>query len=121
MSEPPILDPQPLRGLLEIGAPPSLVQELIELYQEDVPNRLGRLEKALGLGDLAVVAAEAHTLKGALGSLGLQRFMDLTARLEAQARAGRLAETVALAQDLPAAYAAALQGLQGTFLVPKPD
>jgi len=121
VSEPPILDPQPLRDLLEIGAPPSLVQELIELYQEDVPYRLGRLEKALGLGDLTGVAAEAHTLKGALGSLGLQRFMDLTARMEAQARAGRLAETGALAQDLPAAYAAALQGLQETFPAPKPD
>ncbi len=115
MSDRPILDPQPLRDLLEIGAPASLLQELIALYQEDVPFRLGRLEKALGLADLTAVAVEAHTLKGALGSLGLQRFMDLMASLEAHARAGRLAETQALAQALPAAYTEALQGLLVTF------
>lgn len=115
MSERPILDPQPLRDLLEIGAPASLVQELIALFQEDVPYRLGRLEKALGSADLGAAAAEAHTLKGALGSLGLQQFMDLTARMEAHARAGRLEETVDLAQGLATAYADALQGLLETF------
>ena len=118
MSDRPILDPQPLRDLLEIGAPASLIQELIALYQEDVPERLARLETALGAEDLAAAAVEAHTLEGARGSLGLQRFMDLMASLEREARAGRLAETVALAQGLPAAYAEALRALLATFPAP---
>ena len=118
MSDRPILDPQPLRDLLDIGAPASLIQELIALFQEDVPERLGRLDKALGTEDLAAAAVEAHTLKGALGSLGLQRSMDLMASLECAARAGRLAETVALAQGLPAAYAEALRALLATFPAP---
>lgn len=118
MSELPILDPQPLRDLLDIGAPASLIQELIALYQEDVPDRLGRLENVLGAGDLPAAAVEAHALKGALGSLGLQRFMDLMASLEAQARAGRLPETVALTQGVPAAYAEALGALLATFPAP---
>lgn len=118
MSERPILDPQPLQDLLDIGAPASLIQELIALYQDDVPDRLGRLEKALEAEDLVAAAVEAHALKGALGSLGLQRFMDLMVSLEAQAKAGRLNETLAVARALPAAYAEALQSLLETFPAP---
>lgn len=118
MSERPILDPQPLRDLLDIGAPGSLVQELIALYQEDVPFRLGKLEVALAAGDLATATVQAHTLKGALGSLGLQRFMDLIAHMETHARAGLLPESLELAQGLPSAYAEALQALQAAFPAP---
>ena len=115
MSDPPILDPLPLQDLLEIGAPPALIQELIGLFQEDVPARLVLLKTALAAADAEQAAAEAHQLKGALGNLGLVHFADLAARIETHAWQGRLEEVSPLAEALPAAYEAALQALKVAF------
>jgi HPt (histidine-containing phosphotransfer) domain-containing protein len=111
----PVLDPKPLRDLLEMGASAELAQELIALFQEDVPMRLGLLKAALDGGDAGQALAEAHQLKGSLGNLGLLRFADLAARLEAQVRSGRLDLAPALAEAMPGAYEEALRALQEAF------
>lgn len=111
----PILDPKPLRDLLEMGASAELVQELIGLYQEDVPMRVGLLKAALASGDPGQALAEAHQLKGSLGNLGLSRFADLAARLEAQVRDGHLDLAPALVEAMPGAYEEALRALLEAF------
>lgn len=115
MSEWPILDAQPLRDLLELGAEEGLVQELIALYQEDVPPRMTSLSEAMAAGDLARMLTEAHQLKGALGNLGLMRFADMAARIEAEARAGGLVEGPVLVEALPAAYDEGLAAFREAF------
>lgn len=111
----PVLDPHPLRDLLGLGASLALVHELISLFQEDVPARLGLLNQALGALDAQQVMMEAHQLKGALGNLGLARFAELAARIEAQAREGQMEQVPKLAEALPAAYAEALAALRSEF------
>ena len=115
MPELPILDPRPLQDLLDMGAGPELVQELVDLLKEDAPPRFATLREALGAGDGAGAVQEAHQLKGALGNLGLQRFADLAARIEAHARAEAFAPALELTALLPAAYEEALAALEAAF------
>ena len=115
MPDLPTLDPRPLQELLDIGAGPDLVQELVGRLKEDAPPRLVTLRAALEAADDATVIQEAHQLKGALGNMGLQRFADLAARIEAHVRDGRREPARALAEALPAAYEEALAALQDAF------
>lgn len=98
-----------------MGATPALVQELITLFEEDVPTRMALLRTAIGSANGTETRAEAHQLKGALGNLGLLRFADLAARMEALAREGRLEEVPRLAEDLSAAYEEARLALRQAF------
>jgi HPt (histidine-containing phosphotransfer) domain-containing protein len=115
VDELPVLDPQSLHDLLDLGADAGLVQELIALFCEDVPPRMEALRTALAVGDTARILVESHQLKGALGNLGLARFAKQAARIEAEARAGQLVETPALVEGLPAAYEEALRALNQAF------
>jgi HPt (histidine-containing phosphotransfer) domain-containing protein len=115
MSDLPILDPRPLRDLLDLGGSAELIRELITLFAEDVPLRLAALKAALEVSDEPQVAMEAHQLKGALGNLGLARFAELAARIEAQVQAGRLEQASGLAEGLPAAYGEALGALDTAY------
>lgn len=115
MNDLPVLDPRPLRDLLEIGAGLELVQELVGLLKEDAPPRLVSLRAALEAGDGALAIQEAHQLKGALGNLGLQKFADLAARIEVQVREAHWEVARKLAEALPVAYAEALAALQEAF------
>ena len=112
MNELPVLDPQPLRDLLEMGVAPALIQELITLFQEDVPTHVAVLRSALTALDGRQTRMEAHQLKGALGNLGLARFADLASRIEACAMADHLDMAPILAEALPAAYEEALVALR---------
>lgn len=115
MNDLPVLDPQPLRDLLDLGASPALVHELITLFQEDVPARLALLQRALCARDAQQTMMEAHQLKGALSNLGLVRFAECASRIEAQARQGHLDDLPVLADTLPKAYEDGLAALHSAF------
>ncbi len=115
MPELPVLDPQPLRDLQEIGAADGLVQELIVLYQEDIPGRIALLRKAVEGGDTRRTLAESHGLKGALGNLGLRKFAHLVEQIETEAREGRLEAALPLSGFLQGAYEDGLGALVATF------
>ena len=59
--------------------------------------------------------AAAHQLKGALGTLGLQRFADQVRQLEDHLREGRWGDARGLVDTFPAAYEEALAALQSAF------
>jgi HPt (histidine-containing phosphotransfer) domain-containing protein len=115
MNDLPVLDPRPLRDLLDLGGASELIQELIALFQEDVPPRMALLKTALDASDASQAVMEAHQLKGALSNLGLVRFADLASQIEAQAREGHLDQTGKLAEALPSAYGDALLALNSTY------
>lgn len=115
MSDLPILDPRPLRDLLDLGSSTELIHELIDLFREDVSPRLALLKTALDDSDGSRVMMEAHQLKGALSNLGLVRFADLASRIEAEVRAGHLDQAGKLAAGLAAAYEEALHALNTAY------
>lgn len=111
----PILDPSPLQDLLDLGAGPGLVQELVGLLREDTPARLAALDGALAAGDAGLAFQEAHQLKGSLGNLGLVRAADLARQVEGLAREGRVEAALGTARALGKAYEEALAALQAAF------
>jgi hypothetical protein len=111
----PVLDPRPLQELLDMGAEPDLVWELMALFHEDTPARMAALATALEARDSGKALHEAHQLKGALGNLGLLRFAETAADIETHLREGRLEPASRLAQGLPGAYAEAREALRAAF------
>lgn len=111
----PPLDPRQLQSLLDLGAEPALVQELVALLEADVPARLEALRGALGAGDAPRALEEAHHLKGSLGNMGLQRFADLARQVEEAARSARLVEAAPLVAAMPEAYREGLAALKAAF------
>jgi two-component system sensor histidine kinase/response regulator len=74
--------------------------QLAAVFLEDTVLRLDTLHKALGSGDAQGVARTAHALKGASGSFGARRLMDLCLRLELAANHGQLGRGGTLLEEM---------------------
>ncbi len=60
--------------------------ELVELFVQEVPDRLAQLEQCLDQGNWSELARFAHQLKGAGGSYGFPQLTPAAARLEQLAK-----------------------------------
>jgi HPt (histidine-containing phosphotransfer) domain-containing protein len=70
-----------------LGADPDL-GELVEMFVQEMPDRVGTLETQAQSRDWAQLTRTAHQLKGAAGSYGFHALTPFAARLEHAARAG---------------------------------
>jgi signal transduction histidine kinase/CheY-like chemotaxis protein/HPt (histidine-containing phosphotransfer) domain-containing protein len=87
--EPPILHPD---GLLAAQATLSpQYREIVDLFLEEAPRRIGAISAAVASDDRGQAARLAHTLAGSANSLGAARLADACARLEALAHEPRQA------------------------------
>jgi HPt (histidine-containing phosphotransfer) domain-containing protein len=77
--------PESLRLLAECGES-GLVDEIIVIFQSDTASRLEVLGRAVAAVDLAVVRAEAHTIKGSAMQVGAGRMAELCKQMELEAR-----------------------------------
>ena len=82
---------------------PSLVNDLIDTYLNDVPQRLAELQDALSPPDADRLHRASHTLKGSSSNMGLKAVMSLSAELCNKTRQG----DVSGAEDLVASIIAA--------------
>lgn len=96
----PILNQHVLENFRQLQAPdePDLVQQLIDLYLADTPERLNALHQALAQGDATRVAQAAHSLKGSSANIGAQRVARVCLELE---RCGKANDLSAAAEWLP--------------------
>ena len=62
--------------------------DLVRVYLEDAPQRIGQLEVAAATGDAAAQVAAAHTLKSSSANIGATALSDLARGIEHAARAG---------------------------------
>jgi two-component system, sensor histidine kinase and response regulator len=69
----------------------DLLGRMIQAFREQSPKLLGQLRDAVVRGDGAAIALAAHSLKGALGSIGGQRAYQTALRLEELGGAGEAA------------------------------
>lgn len=84
--------------------------ELLELFVQEIPDRLAVLEQHLEQGNWSELARFAHQLKGAGGSYGFPQLTPFAARLEQLAKQSApveqleaaLGELVAVAEQLRA-------------------
>ena len=64
----------------------SDMTELVQLFVEEIPDRLAVLEQNLEQGNWSELARFAHQLKGAGGSYGFPQLTPVAARLEELAK-----------------------------------
>jgi signal transduction histidine kinase/DNA-binding NarL/FixJ family response regulator len=74
--------------LARLDGDEELLQELVVLFLDDVPQRLGQLREAMVCHNLKALAQAAHTLKGAVGNMCAPRAFEAAQRLEELADAG---------------------------------
>ena len=65
---------------------PSLVRELIDMFEDDSAAHVQRIAQALALGDAAALRAVAHRFLSATQNIGALRLSDLCAQIESLAR-----------------------------------
>ena len=70
----------------------ELLRELLDIFKEDSPRHLQALREAVARADSAVVANEAHALKGMLSNLSAKPAAATAAALELLARQSKTAD-----------------------------
>ncbi len=98
----PALDPAALRNLrsLREQTRPDPLVELIDLFLQDVPQRVGWLEEAVGKNDALALESAAHGLKGSASNLGAYPLASLCDELVRLAREQSWAEAGAVLPQL---------------------
>jgi len=88
----PVLDLEVVNSLrlLDEEGGPSLFEELIDLFFEDVPAQLSSMRSALDAGDVKTLTRAAHTLKSSSANLGASRLSGICFELEKLGRSGSL-------------------------------
>jgi HPt (histidine-containing phosphotransfer) domain-containing protein len=103
------------RALERVGGERTLLGELVEIFLQDLPDRLRRMRAGAGHGNLLDIQRVAHDLKGSCATLGAQRASALAGTLEAACREARV-EAVPL---LLASFERELAEVQGFFTGPE--
>jgi len=90
MSLPPRTFPAFTRQTLfdQLGDDVAFVTELAGIFQADCPGLMGGIEEAVARRDAAALAKSAHTVKGALATLGAREAADAALQLELIGRSG---------------------------------
>ena len=74
----------------------DLVEEIIDAFLEDTPQRIATLKEALGRRDASLVRREAHTLKGAAGNVSALALRELAVEAEKAGAAAELDKVASL-------------------------
>lgn len=86
--------------LARVGNKPQRPRKLVPLFQDRCPGMLQAIHDALGRADAAGMSQAAHTLKGAVGSLGGTAVFDAAKKLEVVRSSGDLSQASAALADL---------------------
>ncbi len=78
----------------------AMLQEVLEVYLQDLPQREKEMLDALARGDAPTLARAAHTIKSVLLTLAAAPAADVAMRLEILARCSNLAEAEGLLAEL---------------------
>ena len=109
-----ILDLSTMKQLLDLDdGGLGLLQEMSQLFTEDMPPRLAAMEAALVAGNLMEMGDVAHAVKGAASTMGVPKVRALALALETLGRTGKGDEKPeALLPRLHAEYAQAREALR---------
>jgi HPt (histidine-containing phosphotransfer) domain-containing protein len=82
-----------------------MIPELAEMFLEDAPPLIMKIQTGVGLGDEKQVKEAAHTLKGSSASMGLHVFSSHCKNVEQSAKNGDLSNAAKYFHHLEAEYA----------------
>lgn len=108
--EPPIIDPAIVQGLRnELGDDAqAVIDDIVAGFRADGAEQVVAVGEAV---DAPELAKRAHKLRGSALNLGAARLAALCGRIEAEAKAGRLAESRALVPGVAPLFTATCEAL----------
>jgi HPt (histidine-containing phosphotransfer) domain-containing protein len=90
------LDAEAMARLLEItGGDQAFIDELVDTFVDDARTQIEGLRAAASSGDTEAVVRPAHSLKSNAQNVGATLLAELSRSLEADARAGAIADLTA--------------------------
>jgi len=106
MSNPPVIDPAAIEALKAINPDDGgeFVREILQIFLEDTPARIGDLEEALRSGDNAKFVRAAHSIKGSASNVGAMLLRESAERLEQHSRDVGIDDVDLLMQELRSRY-----------------
>lgn len=96
----PLLNEKVLQSLREIEA----LDEVIDIYLENVPILLQSIQEAIALNDAPALRNAAHSMKSTSGTVGASSLFELCKHLEAMGRAGTTADAPPLLKQVEAEF-----------------
>jgi len=109
--QPEVLDPSQVEDLREIDDR-AMLARLVGMYLSKTPDRIKLLRAHVAAKNFMEISREAHTLKGASGSIGAARVADTCAQIEVARKAKDEKRLEELMDALEAEYARARHALQ---------
>jgi signal transduction histidine kinase/DNA-binding response OmpR family regulator/HPt (histidine-containing phosphotransfer) domain-containing protein len=105
----------PVPSLARVDGDVKLLCELVEIFLDECPKQLVRLQQAIGNKNAELMERIAHSIKSEAGYLGLRKAFELSAQLEQMGRNSQLdlamelfdaleAEILALAPEMRSLY-----------------
>jgi histidine phosphotransfer protein HptB len=75
------------------------LSEIVDMFVEEMPDRIATLLEQLNAGDWECLRRTAHQLKGAAGSYGFDKISPSAGRVEAAIRDNEPEQSIRLAVD----------------------
>jgi len=97
---------------LDQGGAAGLLQQVVQLYLESVPQLIAELRRAGAAGDASAVRNAAHSLKSSSANLGAARLAEMCKAIEQAARAGRLGGDLPSADEIEGEFQALRPALE---------
>ena len=102
----PTIDPQAIEDLRALNPEdPAFLRELIDLFVQDVPDRITEIEKALATKDAVLLTRAAHTIKGSCSNFGAANLREISHAMEMHGKASDFAAAATSLAALRAAFA----------------
>ena len=107
------IDPQALEGLRELNPDdPAFLRELIDLFIDDVGDRLAELDRALATADANLLVRAAHTIKGSCSNFGATELTRISQVMELQGKAADFSGATATLPTLKTEFTAVAEALR---------
>jgi len=88
------------KALDVVGGDKELLNELLEMFFKDCPEKIRNLEQAIKSKDYELLREVAHNLKGASGNLGLTNIYKLCLTLENKGKQKDLSDADKMLSEL---------------------
>ena len=101
-----VLDPSVIDTLRQLTVPgePDVLAEVLQLFLDEGPSRLGKLRNAWAARNIQEVQRVAHSLKGSAGNIGATAMFEICKALDDAGRLGNTDAVPGLIDSLVAEY-----------------
>ncbi|HEY9810640.1 MAG TPA: response regulator [Halomicronema sp.] len=98
--EVPLLDQKMLASLRDLDA----LEEVIEIYLENVPQLFANIHAAIEAGDAPALRTAAHSLKSTSGTMGASSMFELCQHLETMGKKGIIPDSPEVVKNIEAEF-----------------